>query len=198
MGPLILIAVVLVLMAIFWIIKPARRGSSTVDQKFWLFYAGPENYLDEKGECNYQGEILWSCEPGTRKGALILLYRKSINQLTIDALIRKFKMTKEVAQDIKKRGVGKDISALWQAVSDSKRKFWWGWPYGCYVIEIQKINPPISLEELKTVPALRRWESLRLNFQAKGRSALEIPPFAWKILSEIIKRKCRVKINQQD
>jgi len=74
MSLLILVAVVLVLVAIFWILKPVRRGSSNVDQKFWLFYAGPENYLDENGESDYQGEILWSCEPGTRKGDLILLY----------------------------------------------------------------------------------------------------------------------------
>jgi hypothetical protein len=106
-------------------------------------------------------------------------------------------MTKEVAQDIKKRGVGKDFSALWQAVSDSKRRLLWGWPYGCYVREIQNLNPPVRLEELKAVPGLKRWESLRWNFQAKGRGALEIPPFAWEILSEIIERKCGVKINQQ-
>jgi hypothetical protein len=194
---LILVAIVIVLVAAFLILRPTIRDSSPVDQKFWLFYAGPENYLDENGEIDYQGEILWSCEPGTRKGDLILLYRKSINQLTIDALIRSFGMTKEVAQDIKKRGVGKDISALWQAVSDSKRQPLWGWPYGCYVREIQKFNPPVRLEELKAVPALKRWEALRWNFQAKGRSALEIPPFAWEILSQIIERKCGAKINEK-
>jgi len=192
-----LVAVVLVLVAIFWMLKQLRRGSSNVDQKFWLFYAGPENYLNENGEFNYQSEIFWSCEPGTRKGDLILLYRKSINQFTVDALISRFKMTREVAQDIKKRGVGKDISALWQAVSNSKRKLWWGWPYGCYVQEIQKLDPPVSLEELKASPELRRWKSLRWNFRATGRSALEIPPFAWEILSKIIEKKCRVKISEK-
>lgn len=197
MGLLILIAVVLVLVAIFWILKPIRRDSSNVAQKSWLFYAGPENYLDENGERDYQGDILWSCEPGTRKGDLILLYRKSINNLTVNTLIRRFKMTKEVAQDIKKGGVGKDISALWRAVSDGKRQLLWGWPYGCYVREIQKLNPPVSLEELKSVPELKRWKSLRWNFQATGRSALEIPPFALEILLEIIEKKCGVKINEQ-
>jgi predicted RNA-binding protein with PUA-like domain len=197
MGLLILIMVVLVLVAIFWFLKPVKWGSSNVDQKFWLFYAGPENYLYENGERDYQGGILWSCEPGTRKGDLILLYRKSINNLTVDTLIRRFKMTKEVAQDIKKRGVGKDISALWRAVSDGKRQLLWGWPYGCYVRKIQKLDPPVSLEELKAVPELKRWKSLRWNFRATGRSALEIPPFAWKILLKIIERKCGVKIDEQ-
>lgn len=48
----------------------------------------------------------------------------------------------------------------------------------------------MRLEELKSVPELRRWESLRWNLQAKGHSALEI-------LSKIIERKCGVKINQK-
>jgi len=160
-------------------------------------YSGPENYLNEKGECDHQGKILWSCESGTRKGDLIILYRKSINQLTVDALIRRFKMTIEVAQDIKRRGVGKDISALWQAVSNSKRQLFWGWPYGCYVREIQKLNPPVRLEELKAVPELKRWKSLRWNFRATGRSALEIPPFAWEIILGIIEAKCGVKKHEQ-
>ncbi len=197
MSLLILLAVVLVLVAIFWIFKPVKRGSSDADQKFWLFYAGPENYLDENGEHDYQGEILWSCEPGTRKGDLILLYRKSINNLTVNSLIRRFNVTREVAQDIKKRRVGKDISAIWRVVSSSKRKLLGGWPYGCYVREIQKLNPPVRLEELKSVPELKRWKSLRWNFRATGHSALEIPPFAWEIISGIIERRCGVKINEQ-
>jgi hypothetical protein len=197
MSLVIFVVAILVLVAIIWIFRPIRRDSSNVDQKFWLFYAGPENYLDKNGERDFQEEILWSCEPGTRKGDLILLYRKSINQLTVDALIRRFKMTKEVAQDIKKKRVGKDISALWQAVSNSRRQLLWGWPYGCYVREIQKLNPPVSLEELKEVPELRRWKSLRWNFRATGRSALEIPSFAWEILLKIIERKCGIKINEQ-
>ena len=106
-------------------------------------------------------------------------------------------MTREVAQVIKKNRIGKDIPALWQVVSNSKRKLLWGWPYGCYVRELQKLNPPVSLEELKAVPELKRWKSLRWNFRATGRSALEIPPFAWKILLETIERKCRVNINEQ-
>jgi len=197
MNLLTLFAIIMVLVVVFLILKPAERGFSAVTQKFWLFYAGPENYLDENGENDFQGKILWSCEPGTRKGDLILLYRKSINQLTINDLIRKFKMTKEVAQDIKKRGVGKDISALWQTVSDSKRKIFWKWKYGCDMQEIQKFNPPVRLEELKAVTALKRWEALRWNFQAKGHSALEIPPFAWEILSKIIEKKCGIKINHK-
>jgi hypothetical protein len=197
MSLVIFVVAILVLVAIIWIFRPIRRDSSNVDQKFWLFYAGPENYLDKNGERDFQGEILWSCERGTCKGDLILLYRKSINQLTVDALIRRFKMTKEVAQDIKKKRVGKDIFALWQAVSNSKRKLLWGWPYGCYVREIQKLNPPVSLEELKAVPKLKRWRSLRWNFRATGRSALEIPPFVWEILMKIIEKKCGVKINKR-
>ena len=37
----------------------------------------------------------------------------------------------------------------------------------------------------------------RWNFQATGRSALEISPFAWEVLSDIIERKYGIKVNQQ-
>jgi hypothetical protein len=193
MNLLLLVTIIVVLLIALGVFKSDKRKTSIKDQKFWLFYAGPENYLDENGEYGLQGKAFWSCEPETRKGDLILLYRKSINQLSVNTLTRRFKMTKNVAQDIKKREVGKDISALWQAVSNSKRRFFWGWPYGCYVKEIQKLNPPIKLNELKSIPELRRWESLRWNFQAKGRSALEIPPFAWESLVKIIKMKCDIR-----
>jgi hypothetical protein len=53
------------------------------------------------------------------------------------------------------------------------------------------------LEELQAVSELKRWKSLRWNFQATGRSALEIPPFAWEVLSEIIERKYGIKVDQQ-
>lgn len=197
MNLLLLATIIVVLLIVLGVFKSDKIKTSIEDQKFWLFYAGPENYLDENGVRSLQGEVFWSCEPETRKGDLILLYRKSINQLSVNTLSRRFKMTKEVAQDIKKREVGKDISALWQAVSNSKRRFFWGWPCGCYVKEIQKLNPPIKLDELKSIPELRRWKSLRWNFQAKGHSALEIPPFVWESLAKIIKMKCGVRINQK-
>ncbi len=191
-----LVATILLFVGIFLILKRRLRGSANGTQRFWVFYAGPENYLDESGERQYRGKIFWSCEPQTRKGDLILLYRKSINRLTISDLSQRFKMAKEVAQEIKQRRVGKDISALWQAVSDSKRRFWWKWPYGCYVQELQKLNPPIGLEELKAAPGLKKWKALSWNFQAEGRSALEIPSSAWEIISELIERRCGFQINQ--
>ena len=63
--------------------------------------------------------------------------------------------------------------------------------------EIRKLNPPLSLDELKAVPELRRWEALRWSFEAKGRSALEIPPFAWEILTKLIDRKSGLKIEER-
>lgn len=198
MNILILVAIATALGAAFLAMRRVRGRSPARDQKFWLFYAGPENYLDENGERDFDGvEVFWSCEAGTCKGDLILLYRKSINELTVNALIRRLRLTKEVAQDIKKRGIGKDIPAIWQAVSDSKRQFFWGWSYGCYTRQIRKLSLPLRLEELQAVPKLKRWKSLRWNFQATGRSALEIPPFAWEVLSDIIERKYGIKVNQQ-
>jgi len=119
MNLILLATIIVVLLIVLGVFKSDKRKTSIKDQKFWLFYAGPENYLDENGVRSLQGEVFWSCEPETRKGDLILFYRKSINQLSVNTLTRRFKMTKEVAQDIKKREVGKDISALWQVVSMS-------------------------------------------------------------------------------
>ena len=124
---LLLVLAVLILLSVFVVIRLGIQRTASRGQKFWLFYAGPENYLDENGEREFQGEILWSCEPGTRKGDLILLYRKSINQLSVNTLMRTFNMTEKVARNIKASGVGKDIATLWQAVSNSRRQFGWGW-----------------------------------------------------------------------
>ncbi len=101
-------------------------------QKIWLFFAGPENWLDEAGERDFSGDILWSCETDTRPGDLALLYRKSIDHLTADDLVKTFDMKRELAEDLKARGVGKDIAAVWKVLS-VKRWFLpigWKWPCG--------------------------------------------------------------------
>jgi hypothetical protein len=38
--------------------------------KYWLFYAGPENYLSEDGERNFTGELVWSSAPEVSPGDL--------------------------------------------------------------------------------------------------------------------------------
>ncbi len=159
---------------------------STTERRYWLFYAGPENYLFEGGVRELPREVFWSCEPETRKGDLILVYRKSKRQLTAPLLMKHFRMSQETASRVAKEDVGKDFPVIWEATSNSRRKLFWSWPYGCNVREFRKISPPVKLEQLKVIPELKAWEGLRFNLQAKGRSALEIPPFAWKIISNVI------------
>ena len=120
-------------------------------QKIWLFFAGPENWLDEGGERDFSGDILWSCETHTRPGDLALLYRKSIDHLTSDDLVKMFNMKRELAEDLKARGLGKDISTVWKVIS-VKRWFLpmgWKWTAGCWVQQILRISPPMKLSELR-------------------------------------------------
>lgn len=155
-------------------------------KQYWLFYAGPENYLHAGGIRDLTTESFWSCEPETKKGDLILVYRKSKNQLTVNSLMDDFGMSRDTAVRVTKMDVGKDFPAIWEATSNSKRTSSWHWPYGCDVREVRKISPPLRLEHLKSIAQLKEWEGLRFNLQAKGRSALEIPAFAWEIINNVI------------
>lgn len=52
-------------------------------QKNWHLLAGLESWLDEGGERDFSGDIVWSCETHIRPGDLALLYKKSIvNKVT--------------------------------------------------------------------------------------------------------------------
>ena|SRR3989338_2965007 len=174
-------------MILFRLLKAIFSGRrSTAERRYWLFYAGPENYLFEGGVREFPREVFWSCEPETKKGDLILVYRKSNKQLSALLLMKHFGMSQETASRVTKEDVGKDFPVIWEATSNSKRKFFWSWPYGCNVKELRKISPPVKLEQMKVIPELKGWEGLRFNLQARGRSALEIPPFAWKIINNLI------------
>jgi len=52
---LILVAIATALGAAFLVMMRVRGRSPARDQKFWLFYAGPENYLDENRERDFDG-----------------------------------------------------------------------------------------------------------------------------------------------
>lgn len=155
-------------------------------KRFWLFYAGPENYLCSTGVRDLPQETFWSCESETKKGDFILVYRKSMNQLSVEFLTREFDMPRQVATRVKQSKVGKDFPAIWEATTDAKATPRWGWAYGCEAREVQRIDPPLSLDQLKAEPRLRKWEGLRWNLQAKGRSALEIPQDAWDVIVSLI------------
>ncbi len=169
----------------FW--RSTRHTTSAgAPKRYWLFYAGPENYLFEGGACDLPRETFWSCERETKRGDLILVYRKSMDQLSVSYLVRQFGMSEDVAKRLKKTRIGKDFPVIWEATSDAKRTMFWHWTYGCNTKEVQRINPPLLLEALKAKQQLKKWEGLRWNLQARGRSALEIPEFAWNSINNLI------------
>jgi len=172
---------------LLWLLRAITGAESPKGPKrYWLFYAGPENYLFEGGIRDLPTESFWSCEPETREGDLILVYRKSKNQLTVNSLMKDFGMSRETAIRVTQMDIGKDFPVIWEATSNSERKSSWHWPYGCGVREVQKLSPPVRLEQLKSIGQLKKWEGLRFNLQAKGRGALEIPAFAWEIINNVI------------
>ena len=174
-------------MSLFSFCRSTRHTTSgEATRRYWLFYAGPENYLFEGGVRDLPQEAFWSCEPETKRGDLILAYRRSMNHLSVDRLVSEFAMPENVAKRVKNAGIGKDFPVIWEATSDAKRKLLWHWPYGCDAKEIQRIDPPLRLQELKSEPRLRKWEGLRWNFQARGCVALEIPKFAWNLITNMI------------
>jgi hypothetical protein len=80
----------------------------------WLFYAGPENYLDARGEAEFAHELVWSAAPQVRIGDTAVLYRRSLGKLTAERLAKDADMPLTLAQALKKSGIGSDLSALWE------------------------------------------------------------------------------------
>lgn len=173
-------------MRIFDFLISLFEAAAPRPRRFWLFYAGPENYLCSIGLRDLTGEVFWSCEQKTRTGDLILLYRKSINQRAAKGLAAEFHMPLNVAKQLKGSKVGKDFPSIWMATTDAKRMRDWGWRHGCTVKEVQRIDPPLLLDDLKADKRLLKWEGLRSNFQATGRSALKIPQDSWEVIMSLI------------
>ena len=163
--------------------------TATTTKKYWLFYAPPETYLSHRGIVDLPQHAFWSCEPETKRGDLILVYRRSMNHLKVDDLVREFGMTREIATDVKQARIGMDFPVIWEASSNASATPQWHWPYGCDTKELRRINPPLLLKALKSDSRLREWEGLRSNLQARGRSALEIPEFAWNVIISMIQTR---------
>lgn len=167
-------------------------GAAPKARRVWLFFARPDAWLDRAGERYFEEDIFWSCERGTRVGDLALLYRISLDRIKLDQMVSLLGMTRELAAQIKGSELGKDIPLIWKVTSVSRRFLpcWWPWAAGCQVERLHWFDHPITLTELKKSSQLRRaWHDLNRNFQATGRSALEIPTEAWRHLSEILKAR---------
>jgi hypothetical protein len=85
--------------------------------KVWLFYAGPENYLDQDGEREFAGVFQWSSAPGVSAGDLVLLYRRSLTKVPTSLLVEVTGMALEVAQHVRRSEIGSDIAAVWRVTS---------------------------------------------------------------------------------
>lgn len=154
--------------------------------RYWLFYAGPENYLSEQGERDFTNiEVVWSSVPDVAKGDQVLLYRKSLSDWSLNTMVELTGMSIKKAQELKRKGIGSDIPSVWEVVSGNLGCLG-KWQTSCAVRHQANINPPIKLRDLKADLRLKRWQDLRWNFQAQGRDAIEIPEFAWVIIKEMI------------
>lgn len=155
----------------------------------WLFYAGPENYLDRTGLRTFtRRDSVWSCEPETAPGDLALLYRRSLSAVSVKQLVELLGMSLDAARAVKQTGIGSDIGALWQVTSGNLGPLH-DWPASCEVRQLAPLSPPLTLKELKAAPGLRGWEDLRWSFQAQGRAALRIPGSVWPALRELLRKR---------
>ena len=155
----------------------------------WLFYAGPENYLDARGEAEFAHELVWSAAPQVRIGDTAVLYRRSLGKLTAERLAKDADMPLTLAQALKKSGIGSDLSALWEVASLDLGPLG-PWAASCRVHQIGQIRPPLTLKELRgNRPLYGAWPDLRWNFQAQGRDALEVPGRAWAILEPLVRAR---------
>jgi hypothetical protein len=154
----------------------------------WLFYAGPENYLDTTGIRTFAEDWIWSCEPETAPGDLALLYRRSLKEVSVKQLVERLGMPRDAAKAVKATDIGSDIAAVWRVTSGNLGPLH-DWRASCRAHQLASLTPPLTLREMKALPALRGWEDLRWSFQAQGRAALEIPEPVWPVLSALLKKR---------
>jgi hypothetical protein len=157
----------------------------------WLFYAGPENYLDASGEVEFAHEVVWSAAPDVKIGDTVLLYRRTLGKLTAEQLARGTNMPLGLAEALRRSGIGSDLAALWKVTSLDLGPLG-PWASSCRVHHVGWIDPPLTLKELKANrPLYGAWPDLRWNFQAQGRDALEIPSRAWALLEPLVRVRLR-------
>lgn len=139
-------------------------------RQYWLWVTRPEFYLDEDG---YEREDLdpdyeddtegwWTCHKETRKGDLVLLWRTTPL---------------------------KDIGYLMQTLSDAypisrdELANDMGWDYGCEYQVLYKLNPPVSIQDLKSDASINEWSPLRQQFRKR---VFRVSIQDWKRLTRLI------------
>lgn len=146
-----------------------------MEKQYWLWVTGPDYYLDEDGEdrrgldpgLESDTGGWWTCDKKTRQGDLIFLYRTSPK---------------------------KDIAYLIQAASDAysiDEDYYaaeMGWDYGCEYRVLQKLQNPISIQDLRKDKVMRDWPVLKAQFR---RRSWAIEPGYWERLNELANKKNR-------
>lgn len=148
-------------------------------ENYWLWVTGPEFYFDVFGKErsglgpdsefdteDYEDEPWWTCHKDTKKGDLILLYRKTPM---------------------------KDIKYLWRATSNAfhledkisnyeEVQEEYGWDYGCEYESLFKFEKPFKLSQMHHETFLHDWGAYKANFR---RRVFKIPDLHFEKLIEI-------------
>jgi hypothetical protein len=150
-------------------------NESQSKKQYWLWVTGPEYYLDEDGQDlqsldpAYESDTSgwWTCDRRTRQGDLVFLYRTSPKM---------------------------DIAYLMQATSDAfdinddyytSEK---GWDYGCEFRVMQKLQNPITIQDLRKDKLMRDWPVLKAQFR---RRSWAIASEYWERLNELAQKSNR-------
>jgi len=132
-------------------------------RQYWLWVTRPAYYLDEEGnEAEYLepgAEGWWSCDPQTRKGDLIFLWRTSPK---------------------------KDIRYLLQAASNAYSihpAAHQSWTHACDYQVLYKFSNPVRIEDIRDHPLLRSLPAYRARFQ---RSVFRLSTKYWEEINELL------------
>ena len=143
-----------------------------VRRQYWLWVTRPEFYAEEDGsdrvdlDPSTEADVggWWTCHGETREGDFVLLYR-TLPRSDIAYLI-------QAASDA--YYIGDDPFAHQHA-----------WDYGCDYQVLHKIQPPVTLAQLRAHSRLWEWSPLRQNFQ---RRAFLIAEEDWRRVAELAAR----------
>src|SRR5207247_6499956 len=118
------------------------------------------------------GESSWSGSPGMAQGDLALLCRRPLDTLSADAMVRLTAMSFEQAQELKRRTIGSDLSALLQITGvyqdrPASKSFWkrQSAQVSCTTRQLAQLRPPIKLSEFPWGhPQLFMFPAFRASF----------------------------------
>ncbi len=140
---------------------------------YWLWVTRPEFYLDDDGqdcpeldpEFEPDTEGWWTCDPRTREGDLVFLYRA--------------KLKRDIGYLMRATSDAFDISDDYYAQIE-------GWTYGCEYEVLKKLPAPVTFQDLKKDALLRNWRAVKMQMQGKS---FPITSEYWVRLNELVEEK---------